>query len=72
MRVPVGHTGLVTPVVVADEVVAVVYADDVGRSAEQNDPRVWSEEIELLVRHTAARLENVTSERTVEVLTRPA
>jgi hypothetical protein len=72
MRVPMGHTGLVTPVVVADEVVAVVYADDVGRGAEQNDPRVWSEEIELLVRHTAARLENVTSERTVEVLTRPA
>jgi len=70
MRVPVGHTGLVTPVVVADEVVAVVYADDVGRGAEQNDPRVWSEEIELLVRHTAGRLENVTSERTVEVLTR--
>lgn len=72
MRVPVGHTGLVTPVVVAGEVVAIVYADDVGRLSTQEDAPVWTEEIELLVRHAAVRLENVTSERTVEVLTRPA
>lgn len=71
MRVPVGHTGLVTPIVVAGEVVAVLYADDVDRLATQEDAPVWPEEVELLVRHAAARLENVTSERTVEVLTRP-
>jgi hypothetical protein len=72
MRVPVGHTGLVTPIVVAGEVVAVLYADDVDRRAAQEDAPVWTEEVELLVRHAALRLENVTTERTVEVLTRPA
>lgn len=71
MRVPVGHTGLVTPIVVAGEVVALLYADDVDRLAAQEDAPVWTEEVELLVRHAAVRLENVTSERTVEVLTRP-
>jgi hypothetical protein len=71
MRVPVGHTGLVTPIIVAGEVVAVLYADDVDRSAAHEDAPVWTEELELLVRHASARLENVTSERTVEVLTRP-
>ena len=72
MRVPVGHTGLVTPIVVAGEVVALLYADDVDRLSTQEDAPVWAEEVELLVRHAAVRLENVTSERTVEVLTRPA
>lgn len=72
MRVPVGHTGLVTPIVVAGEVVALLYADDVERLSTQEDAPVWTEEVELLVRHAALRLENVTSERTVEVLTRPA
>jgi hypothetical protein len=71
MRVPVGHTGLVTPIVVAGDVVAILYADDVDRGAAQEDAPVWTEEVELLVRHASVRLENVTSERTVEVLTRP-
>jgi hypothetical protein len=72
MRVPVGHTGLVTPIVVAAEVVAVLYADDVDRTPAQEDAPAWTEEVELLVRHASVRLENVTTERTVEVLTRPA
>jgi len=72
MRVPVGHTGLVTPIVVAGEVVAVLYADDLDRQAAQEDVPIWTEEVELLARHAALRLENLTSERTVEVLTRPA
>jgi hypothetical protein len=68
MRVPVGHTGLVTPIVVAGEVVGVLYADDVDRLSTQEDAPVWTEELELLVRHASVRLENVTTERTVEVL----
>ena len=68
MRVPVGHTGLVTPILVAGEGVAVLYADDVGRPAMQEDASGWTEAIELLVRHAAVRLENVTSERTVELV----
>jgi predicted phage tail protein len=70
MRVPVGHTGLVVPLTVGGEVVAVLYADDVDRTAEQEDAPVWTEEVELLARHAALRLENVTSVRTVEVLAR--
>ena len=71
MRVPVGHTGLVVPLAVGGEVVAVLYADDVDRSEEQEDAPVWTEEVELLARHAALRLENVTSVRTVEVLAHP-
>lgn len=70
MRVPAGHTGLVVPLTVGGEVVAVVYADDMARSVEHEDAPLWTEELELLARHAAIRLENVTSARTVEVLAR--
>ena len=69
MRVPAGHTGLVVPIVVGREVVAVLYADDVGRREEQEDAPIWTEEIDLLVRYAALRLENVTSARAFVVLT---
>jgi len=69
MRVPAGHTGLVVPLAIGGEVVAVLYADDMFRSVEQEDAPLWTEEVELLARHAALRLENVTSVRTVEVLT---
>ena len=68
MRVPAGHTGLVVPLTVGGDVVAVLYADDVARAVEQEDAPLWTEEIQLLARHAALRLENVTSVRTVEVL----
>jgi hypothetical protein len=68
MRVPIGHTGLIVPLVVGGDVVAVLYADDVGKTEEHEDAPVWTEEIDLLVRHAAIRLENVTSVRTAEVL----
>jgi hypothetical protein len=67
MQVPVGHTGLVVPVIVGGDVVAVLYADDSGRDEEPVDSPVWAEEIDLLVRHAAIRLENLTSVRTAEV-----
>jgi hypothetical protein len=68
MQVPVGHTGLVVPLIVGGDVVAVLYADDVGKQEEREDAPVWTEEIDLLVRHAAIRLENLTSVRTTEVL----
>lgn len=71
MRVPVGHTGFVVPMVVGGEVVALLYADDVDRTPVQEDAPVWTEEVELLTRHAAIRLENVTTVKTVEVLARP-
>jgi hypothetical protein len=72
MRVPAGHAGLVAPIAVAGEVVALLYADDADRLASPQDTPGWTEEVELLVRHASVRLENVTSERAVEVLTRQA
>ena len=68
MRVPAGHTGLVVPLTVGGDVVAGLYADDVARALEQEDAPLWTEELQLLARHAALRLENVTSVRTVEVL----
>jgi hypothetical protein len=50
--------------------VAVLYAEGAERRSEQDEAGVWAEEVELLVRHAASRLENVTSERTVAALTR--
>jgi hypothetical protein len=70
MRVPAGHTGLVVPLTVGGEVVAVLYADDMARSVEHEDAPLWTEELELLARHASIRLENITSARTVEVLAR--
>jgi hypothetical protein len=68
MQVPVGHTGLIVPLVVGGEVVAVLYADDVGRKEEHVDSPIWADEVDLLVRHAALRLENITSIRTAEAL----
>jgi hypothetical protein len=72
MHVPAGHTGLVTPILVTGEAVAVLYADDVDRPLAEEDGSGWTGAIELLVRHAAVRLENVTTERTVELVARPA
>jgi hypothetical protein len=70
MRPPAGQTGLIAPLAVGGDVVAVLYAEGAERPSEQEEAAVWAEEVELLVRHAAARLENVTSERTVAALTR--
>ena len=58
---------LVVPLIVGGEVVAVLYADDVGHAEQQEDAPVGTEEIDLLVRHASIRLENLTSARTAEV-----
>jgi hypothetical protein len=71
MRVPVGHTGFVLPITVGGEVVALLYADDVDRKEVHEDAPVWTEELELMARHASARLENLTSVRTVELQAQP-
>jgi hypothetical protein len=69
MRPPAGHLGLVAPLVVGGQVVVVLYAD--GAEGESDHGRTgWADEVELITRHARARLENVTSERTVTALTR--
>jgi hypothetical protein len=67
MRVPAGHVGLISPLVVGDNVVALLYADGPERSLGRNPGAIWTEQVEILVRHAAVRLENLTSMRTVEV-----
>jgi hypothetical protein len=69
MHPPAGHIGLILPLVVGKDVVALVYADGADRSASEPGAPVWNDQVEVLVRHASARLENVTSQRTVEVLT---
>jgi len=68
MRVPVGFTGVVVPLVVGGDVVALLYADDVERTATQDEAPIWSEEVELLARHASVCLQNITAVRTLEVL----
>jgi hypothetical protein len=72
LRPGAGHAGLVMPLVVGKDVVALVYADGPEREGTDAGAPVWSDQVEVLVRHASARLENVTSQRTVEVLTSPA
>ncbi len=72
MRPPAGKAGLLIPLAVGGNVVALVFAEGANRHAHPETGGVWTESIEVLVRHAASRLENVTSSRTVEVLTKPA
>lgn len=68
MRQAPGAAGLATPVIVGGDVVALLYAEGPARAAEGTAGPVWMEHVEVLSRHAAARLEAVTSRRTVEVM----
>lgn len=73
MRPPTGHAGLVAPLSVGGQVVAVLYAVGLEPRADESQPGkqlTWTDEVELMARHARARLENVTSERTVMALAR--
>lgn len=74
MRAMSGNSGLVVPINVGAMVVAVLYAEGPERPSGPASPAsvsssLWTEHVEVLVRHASSRLENVTSRRTVEVLT---
>jgi hypothetical protein len=69
MRVGPADLGLVTPVVVGQAVVALVYAEGPANAGHEPGAPVWREQVEVLVRHASSRLESLTSQRTVEVLT---
>jgi hypothetical protein len=68
LRVRPGHTGLVLPLLVERSAVALIYSEGPGRQAGESGAPAWGEHIEVLVRHASARLESVTSRRTLEVL----
>jgi len=63
---PADRSGLALPLVVGGATVAVLYADDVTE-AEQTRPASWPESVEILGRHAAVRLENLTAVRTAQV-----
>jgi len=65
-----GMTSLAVPVVVGGDVVSLIYAE--GTPGDETHGPTWMEYVELLARHAAARLEAITSRRTVEVLGTPA
>jgi hypothetical protein len=71
MRVAPGQMGLLLPLVLGQQVVALLYADGPDAGSREHGEPVWTEQVEVLVRHAASRLESVTSQRTVEVLTNP-
>ena len=69
VRVPTANMGIAMPIVVALQVVAVIYAEGPeNQTAGDSSAPGWTSLVEALARHAAARLENVTSKRTVEVL----
>ncbi len=71
MRPVAGQLGMILPLAIGQQVVAVLYAEGSDRQQQDSGEPVWTEQVEVLVRHAAARLESLTSQRTVEVLTNP-
>jgi hypothetical protein len=65
-----GMNSLAVPVVVGGDVVSLIYAE--GPVGDETHAPSWMEYVEVLTRHAAARLEAITSRRTVEVLGTPA
>ena len=63
LRPAPGRHGLILPLVVDQSAVALVFVDGPA------DTINWGDVVEVLVRHGSARLETVTSQRTVEALT---
>lgn len=64
---PADRSGIAVPIIVGGAPVAVLYADDVS-DAEQTKPAAWPEVIEIMARHAALRLENLTAVRMAALL----
>ena len=64
---PPDRSGIAVPIFVGGAPVAVLYADDVTDAA-QAKPASWPEAIEIMTRHAALRLENLTAVRTAQAL----
>jgi hypothetical protein len=64
---PPDRSGIAIPIQVGGSAVAVLYADDVSEDA-QAKPAAWPEAIEIMTRHAALCLENLTAVRTAQAL----
>lgn len=67
ISLPSDRVALAIPIHVGGEVVAVLYADDATEAAAGR-PAAWPEVVEILTRHAALRLENLTAVRTAQAL----
>ena len=63
---PSDRSALAVPLIVGGVVVAVLYADDVGM--EEGGRAAWVETVQLLGRHAAARLGQLTAVRTAQAM----
>lgn len=61
------RAALAVPILVGDQVVALLYADDGGDDAPEV-PAAWPEAIQILGRHAAACLAHLTAVRTVQAM----
>ncbi len=64
---PEGRAALAAPIVVGDQIVALLYVDD-GVEEGPQVPASWPEAIQILGRHAAACLAYLTAMRTVEAM----
>jgi hypothetical protein len=64
---PPDRSGIAVPIFVGGAPVAVLYADDVTDAAQEK-PSAWPEAIEIMTRHAALRLEDLTAVRTAQAL----
>ena len=64
---PPDRSGIAVPIFVGGAPVAVLYADDVTDAALAK-PASWPEAIEIMTRHAALRLEDLTAVRTAQAL----
>ena len=64
-RLAKGRAGLAVPVIVGNQAVAVLYADD-GGAQESVAPASWPEAVQILGRHASTCLAHLTAVRTVQ------
>ena len=60
-----GRAGLAVPVIVGNQAVAVLYADD-GGAQQSEAPASWPEAVQILGRHASMSLAHLTAVRTVQ------
>ena len=68
---PTGRSGVVAPIEVGGQVVAVLYADNATRTSETTGD-VWQAEVEILARHAARCLETLTIQHAASLAAKPA
>jgi hypothetical protein len=66
-QLPEGRTAAAVPLAIGGQIVAVLYADQ-GVASGQDERNGWADGVELLARHAAARLAELTAARSLQWL----